>query len=74
MTTTVRVQPPAKTLRITISHQSYDDPDDGTGAGYYAWVGEPGEQSDFVIGPCASKKRAEVLARARITRMFGAIL
>lgn len=56
------------TMEITVSHQERDDPEDGTRKGFYAWVGPPDDQSDFAVGPFATKKAAEDGALVRLKR------
>jgi len=51
---------------ITISYQAEEDPYDGSGPGYYAWVGAPGQQSDFCVGPYKTAKLAEQAAEKRL--------
>jgi hypothetical protein len=54
---------------ISVSEQREYDPDDGTGPGFYAWVGPPGDQSDFAVGPFKTAKAARVGACERLRRM-----
>lgn len=54
---------------ISVSEQREYDPDDGTGPGFYAWVGTPGDQSDWVVGPCKSRMAARTAAVKRLERM-----
>lgn len=54
---------------IGVQHQERDDLDDGQRAGYWAWVGPPGNQSDFCVGPFKTAKAARVGACERLRRM-----
>lgn len=57
------------TLSVSCAHQRAYDPDDGTGPGWYAWVGSPGDQSDWCCGPFATREAAEEGVMRRLERM-----
>jgi hypothetical protein len=59
----------AVVYEIRISRQREHDPDDGTGPGFYAWVGPPDDQSDFAVGPFKTMADARVGACERLRRM-----
>lgn len=54
---------------ISVQHQKEDDPDDGQRAGYWAWVGPPDDQSDFVVGPYKTAADARHGAVIRLEQM-----
>lgn len=51
---------------IGIQYQRNYDPDDGQQPGYYAWVGEPGQQSDWCLGPFKTREAAIAGAKKRL--------
>jgi hypothetical protein len=56
------------TYSVKCAHQRAYDPDDGTGPGWYAWVGAPGDQSDWCAGPFATREAAEEGAMRKLER------
>ena len=58
-----------RAMEIVIRHQSFYDDYDNIGPGYYAWVGPPDDQSDFVVGPCDSEGDAIECAKRKLRQM-----
>ena len=54
---------------IRLSKQENRDHDYGTRPGWYAWVGPPGEGSDFVVGPHKTGRAARVAACEQLRRI-----
>lgn len=50
-------------------YQREHDYSDNTYPGWYAWVGPPGDQSDFVVGPCKTRAAAEESAMRSLERI-----
>lgn len=57
------------TYEIRVSEQRERDPEDGTGPGFYAWVGPPDDQSDFAVGPFKTAADARQGAVLRLEQM-----
>lgn len=55
-----------RVMEIRVSHQDHYDDYDNTGPGYYAWVGPPNDQSDFVLGPYSTEVKAYEAAEKRL--------
>lgn len=61
-----------KTVRYyaVYKKQAQYDPDDGTEAGWYAWIAtEEGGQSDYCFGAFASLSEAKVKTAAKLVRI-----